>query len=230
VQGSWSSPVTNKLLLEAGATVTPQDFHGYRRAGVPLTQFAVSDALAPAGYPTTWGSSTTYGANRSTQSNYRAGASYVTGSHVVKAGFTLMHSWRYATQEPNNSVSLTLRSGVPFADGARHADPVPRDDELQRRPLRAGSVAPELADYELRRRPTCSSHRDEQQIGAGPFTPARLREIENVPNGKTSIHASARRMIWPATARSPSRSIGRYVVAESCTPARSTPCSPPSTR
>src|SRR6187402_568736 len=29
VQGSWSSPVTNKLLLEAGATVTAQDFHGY---------------------------------------------------------------------------------------------------------------------------------------------------------------------------------------------------------
>ena len=34
VQGSWSSPVTNKLLLEAGGTITPQDFHGYRRAGV----------------------------------------------------------------------------------------------------------------------------------------------------------------------------------------------------
>ena len=33
LQGSWSSPVTNKLLLEAGGTITPQDFHGYRRAG-----------------------------------------------------------------------------------------------------------------------------------------------------------------------------------------------------
>ena len=37
VQGSWSSPVTNKLLLEAGGTITPQDFHGYRRAGVSTT-------------------------------------------------------------------------------------------------------------------------------------------------------------------------------------------------
>ena len=49
VQGSWSSPVTNKLLLEAGGTITPQDFHGYRRPGVSATQFAVNDPLAPAG-------------------------------------------------------------------------------------------------------------------------------------------------------------------------------------
>ena len=112
VQGSWSSPVTNKLLLEAGATVTPQDFHGYRRAGVPLTQFAVSGPRA--GYPTTWGSSTTYGANRGTQSNYRAGASCVTGSHAVKAGFTLMHSWRYATQGEQLGVADAAQR-VPFS-------------------------------------------------------------------------------------------------------------------
>ena len=59
VQGSWSSPVTNKLLLEAGGTITPQDFHGYRRAG--RLRDAVRDQR-PAGSPpacrTTWGSST----------------------------------------------------------------------------------------------------------------------------------------------------------------------------
>ena len=114
VQGSWSSPVTNKLLLEAGGTITPQDFHGYRRAGVSTSQFAMSDPLQPAGMPTTWGSSTAYGYNRSDQSNYRASASYVTGTHNIKAGFTLMHSWRYTTQEVNNSVSLQLRSLQPF--------------------------------------------------------------------------------------------------------------------
>jgi hypothetical protein len=114
VQGSWSSPVTNKLLLEAGGTITPQDFHGYRRAGVSNTQFSMTDPLQPAGMPTTWGSSTTYGYNRSDQSNYRASASYVTGTHNIKAGFTLMHSWRYTTQEVNNSVSLQLRSLQPF--------------------------------------------------------------------------------------------------------------------
>src|SRR5262249_18554207 len=114
VQGSWSSPVSNKLLLEAGATLTAQDFHGYRQDGVPPTQFSTNDPLAAAGTPQTWGSSVGYGANRSDQSNYRASASYVTGSHNVKVGMTLMHQWRFNTQEPNNSVSLGLRNGQPF--------------------------------------------------------------------------------------------------------------------
>jgi hypothetical protein len=59
---------------------------------VSLTQFSVTDPLAPAGIPTTWGSSTAYGANRSDQLNFRGSVSYVTGSHNIKTGFTLMHS------------------------------------------------------------------------------------------------------------------------------------------
>ncbi len=106
VQGSWSSPVSNKLLLEAGGTLTAQDFHGFRQPGVPETQFQFNDQLARGGQPSTWGSSTAYGANRSNQSNYRASASYVTGSHSTKVGMTLMHQWRYTTQEVNNSVTL----------------------------------------------------------------------------------------------------------------------------
>src|SRR5690242_2943666 len=91
LQGSWSSPLTNKILLEAGGTITPQDFHGYRRAGVSNTQFAMTDTLAPAGMPTAWGAAAgTYGYNRSNQSNYRASASYVTGTHNIKVGMTLM--------------------------------------------------------------------------------------------------------------------------------------------
>ena len=115
IQASWSSPVTNKLLMEGGGTITPQDFHGYRRDGVSLTQFSVTDPLAPSGYPTTWGSSTAYGANRSDQLNFRGSVSYVTGSHNIKTGFTLMHSWRFTTQEVNNSVALALRAKQPFS-------------------------------------------------------------------------------------------------------------------
>ena len=115
VQGSWSSPVSNKLLLEAGGTLTAQDFHGFRQPGVPETQFQFNDQLAAAGQPSQWGSSTAYGANRSNQSNYSASASYVTGSHSTKVGMTLMHQWRYTTQEVNNSVTLTVRGKTPFS-------------------------------------------------------------------------------------------------------------------
>jgi hypothetical protein len=235
IQGSWSSPVTNKLLLEAGATLTAQDFHGYPQTGVPLTQFQVSDSLAPAGSPTTWGSAS-YGAARSDQSNYRASASYVTGTHAVKVGFTLMHQWRLSTQEPNNSVSLTLRNtaacqtagvecGAPFSL-TQFATPIEFREHVN---YNMGIFAQDqwtfkrlTANYGVRL-DFLNASVDAQNLVAGPFTPARNFEgVPNVPNwkdvnprfgiaydltgnGKTALKAS----------------IGRYVIADSYTIARS---------
>jgi len=226
VQASWSSPITNKLLLEAGATITPQDFHGYRRPGVSETQFAINDPTAPAGMPINWGSSATgYGYNRSDQMNYRASAAYVTGSHNVKVGFTLMHAWRYNTQEPNNSVTLQIRGGVPFSL-TQYATPIQYHETLR---YNAGIFAQD--QWRLNNRLTLNygvrldmlnARVDAQNIPAGRFTPARSFDaVENVPNwrdvdprfgvawdlfgdGKTAMKAS----------------IGRYVVGESYTIAR----------
>jgi hypothetical protein len=223
VQGSWSSPVTNKLLLEAGATITPQDFHGYRRPGISETQFAVSDPLSPPGYPTTWGSGT-YGYNRSDQSNYRASASYVTGSHSAKVGFTLMHAWRYNTQERNNSVTLSLRNRQPFSL-TQYASPIQYHETLR---YNMGIYAQDqwrinrlTLNYGVRV-DFLNARVDAQDIPAGPFTPARnFDAVEDVPNwkdvdprfgivydlfgdGKTAIKAS----------------IGRYVVGDAYTIAR----------
>ena len=227
-QANWSSPVTNKLLLEAGGTVTPQDFHGYRRPGISQTQFAIGDALAPAGMPTSWGSANNvnavYGYNRSTQSNYRASASYVTGTHNVKVGFSLMHAWRYVTQEPNNSVTLTLQRGVPFSL-TEWATPIQFHETLK---YNMGLYAQD--QWRIRRLTVnygvridfLNARVDAQDIAAGPFTPARhFDAIENVPNwkdvdpriggaydlfgdGKTAIKAH----------------IGRYVVGDAYTIAR----------
>jgi hypothetical protein len=234
LQGSWSSPVTNKLLLEAGGTITPQDFHGYRRPGVSDTQFAMNDPTAPAGMPQNWGSSGTgYGYNRSDQTNYRASASYVTGSHSIKAGFTLMHAWRYNTQEPNNSVTLSVRGTQPFSL-TQYATPVQWHETLR---YNAGVFAQDqwrinrfTVNYGVRL-DFLNASADAQSIPAGPFIPARnYGAVENVPNwkdvdprvgvswdvfgdGKTAIKAS----------------VGRYVIGESYTIARaSNPVQPTS--
>jgi hypothetical protein len=225
VQGSWSNPVSNKLLLEAGATVTPQDFHGYRRQGVPATQFSITDPLAAPGMPTTWGSSATgYGYNRSTQSNYRASVSYVTGSHNFKTGFTLMHSWRYATQEPNNSVSLTLRAGVPFSL-TQYATPIQYRETLR---YNAGIFAQDqwrlnrlTMNYGVRL-DMLNARVDDQSLPAGPFTPARtFGAVENVPSWKdVDPRFGASYDLFGDGKTAIKGSIGRYVVGESYTLAR----------
>jgi hypothetical protein len=224
IQGSWSTPVSSKLLLEAGGTLTAQDFHGFRQPGVPETQFAITERLPAAGMPSTWGSSTAYGANRSNQINYRASAAYVTGSHSMKVGFTLMHQWRYTTQEVNNSVSLTLNNGLPFSL-TEFATPIQFHETVN---YNAGLFAQDqwtikrlTMNYGVRI-DFLKASVDPQDIGAGPFTPARHYDgLDNVPNwkdfdprfgvaydlfgnGKTAIKGS----------------IGRYVVADGYTIAR----------
>ena len=225
VQASWSSPVTNKLLLEAGGTVTPQDFHGYRQPGVPPTQFSMSDALAPAGMPTLWGSAVVgYGYNRSTQSNYRAAASYVTGTHNMKVGFSLLHAWRYSTQEPNNSVTLTLQRGVPFSL-TQWATPIQYHETLK---YNMGLFAQD--QWRIRRLTLNYGVRldflntgvDAQEITAGPFTPARrFDRIGNVPNWKdVDPRIGGAYDLFGDGRTAVKAHVGRYVVGDSYTIAR----------
>jgi len=224
IQASWSSPVSNKLLLEAGGTLTAQDFHGFRQPGVPETQFATTERNPAAGMPANWGSSVGYGANRSNQFNYRASAAYVTGSHSAKVGFTLMHQWRYNTQEPNNSVSITLQNSLPFSL-TEFATPIQFHETVNYNMGLFGqdqwTIKRMTLNYGVRL-DFMKSTVDPQDIAAGPFTPARhFDAIENVPNwkdidprfgvaydlfgnGKTAIKGS----------------IGRYVIADAYTIAR----------
>jgi hypothetical protein len=219
VQGSWSSPVTNKLLLEAGGTITPQDFHGYRRPGVSQTQFAMNDPLQPPGMPQTWGSSTTYGYNRSDQSNYRASASYVTGTHNVKAGFTLMHAWRYTTQEVNNSVSLSLRNLQPF-QLTQYASPIQFHETLKYNMGIYGqdqwTVKRLTLNYGVRL-DFLNAQVDAQDIAAGPFTPAHhFDAIKNVPNWKdVDPRVGVSYDLFGNGKTAIKGSIGRYVVGAS---------------
>ncbi|HEY1301995.1 MAG TPA: carboxypeptidase regulatory-like domain-containing protein [Vicinamibacterales bacterium] len=225
LQASWSSPLTNKILLEAGGTITPQDFHGYRRAGVSQTQFATQEQVPQPGSPTRWGSAEVgYGYNRSNQSNYRASASYVTGTHNIKVGMTLMHQWRYTTQEVNNSVALVLRNAQPFSL-TEYATPIQFHETVNYNMGLYGqdqwTIRRLTMNYGVRL-DFLNAQVDAQDIAAGPFTPAHhFDAIHNVPNwkdvdprvgisydlfgnGKTALKAS----------------IGRYVVADAYSIAR----------
>ena len=225
VQGSWSSPINSKLLLEAGGTITAQDFHGFRQPGVSTTQMMITERAPLPGQPSTWGSAgTAYGANRSNQINYRASAAYVTGSHSAKIGVNLMHQWRYTTNEPNNSFSITLQNGKPFSI-TEYPTPIQFHETVN---YNMGIYAQDqwtikrlTANYGVRLDMLKASV-DPQDIAAGPFTTAHSYPgISNVPNwkdidprfgvaydlfgnGKTALKAS----------------VGRYVIADGYTIAR----------
>src|SRR5262249_41664342 len=92
-QLAWSSPVTSRLLLEAGAALTKRNFVfgqpgtlGHTEGIVnPFTAYSYTELRT--GF--TWGQSRNLlGFNDSYQYNVRVAASYVTGSHAAKAGFT----------------------------------------------------------------------------------------------------------------------------------------------
>jgi hypothetical protein len=108
---NWSSPVTNRFLLEAGGGFVNKDYVTYTQPGInPL-----NPAYTELGTGISWGNLTqTYGHNASHQYNARFAASYVTGSHALKVGVTFMHTWANTTSNfTNNGVSLQLLNGVP---------------------------------------------------------------------------------------------------------------------
>jgi len=110
-QLKWSAPLTNHVLLEAGATFVNGDFQVYTQPGVAIEAPSITELST--GF--VWGNfSNTFGHNASHQFNERVAISYVTGSHSLKAGLQLDHASTYATQNvTGNSMTLQLLNGLP---------------------------------------------------------------------------------------------------------------------
>jgi hypothetical protein len=109
-QIGWNSPMTSRVLLEAGAALANKNFFTFLQPTAgnnPSYQESTTGAF--------WGNSrSTYGKNANWQMNTRASMSYVTGSHNAKFGFTFQHQESLTTQEiSNNGVLLTLLRGQP---------------------------------------------------------------------------------------------------------------------
>jgi hypothetical protein len=113
VQVTWASPVTSKLLLEAGGAATISQWNVPYPAGVTNDVIAVTDTGLGIGY----GSPGTFlghpdGRDRYTQ---RASLSYVTGSHNFKTGFQTEELNTNAYNRVNGDVNYTFRNGAPIS-------------------------------------------------------------------------------------------------------------------
>ena len=184
--------MTNRLLLEAGGTITDQNSSGRRDPGVPSDLSAITELSTNF----TWRAPTAgFGGTRNNQSNYRAALSYTTGTHSPKVGLTLMTQWRVVGNEHNTGVNYTFSNGLPnrltqFAEPTTFRERVnynlglyAQDQWTIRRLTINAGVRADFLNAQV----------DAQSLPAGPLIPAReFDEVKNVPNWRDSVAPSWR--------------------------------------
>src|SRR5687768_3788019 len=89
MQGTYSSPITSRLLLEAGVGASISQWNAFWQPGVQARTVAITDA----GLGLSYGATGTYRGHPDYTNRYmqRAAVTYVTGSHTFKTGFQREH-------------------------------------------------------------------------------------------------------------------------------------------
>jgi hypothetical protein len=108
---TWSSPVTNRLLLEAGFGGTFLQWGGSEKPGYDRRMIAVTEQAGIIPGLTYRGM--TWNRNILSPLHARASVSYVTGTHNMKVGFA--RSWNRLDDQSNNPNPIAYRfnNGVP---------------------------------------------------------------------------------------------------------------------
>ena len=227
-QASWSSPLSSRVTIEAGATVTFQDAAGRRDPGV-----STLPAITESGTRFSWRAPTGgFGGTRNSQSNYRAALSYVTASHTIKAGFTLQRQWRVTGIEHNDALNYTFRAQTPgvlesavpvsltqFAEPATYSERVNYNlglyAEDQWRLPRVTLTVGVRGDF-------FNAQVDAQHLPAGPFVPERHFEaIKDVPDWRDlSPRLGAAYQPFASGKTTIRATLGRYVLGEAYSIAR----------
>ena len=186
-QASWSSPVTSRLLLEAGASFGNKDYVWTPQPGADPNAYAYTELNTGL----SWGNATqTLGHHGSHNTNARFAASYVTGSHAAKVGLNFLHSSSHWEQwMTGNETTLQLLNGSPsrvtvfamplFYDEVTKANiGLYGQDQwtVKRLTLNMGLRFDYLNNYV-----------PAQHNGPGPWVPNRnvdFPQVDNVPNWK----------------------------------------------
>ena len=119
IQGTWTSPRTNKLLLEAGASMVMFHWPGQLAPGTSEDYVTITEQSTNFRYNNVGG---LYHPKRRVGDRYtqRAAASYVTGSHTFKTGFQIDEGYSDIIKEGTGlpgakGVSYNFNRGVPVS-------------------------------------------------------------------------------------------------------------------
>jgi len=109
-QGDWTAPITSKLLLEAGASLSITHWPTFLNPGVRPTDISILDLSNNYRY----NASATYANKRATDRGaQRFSVSYVTGTHAYKLGMQIEEAVSDVGTYVQGDVNYTFRSGVP---------------------------------------------------------------------------------------------------------------------
>jgi hypothetical protein len=115
-QATWTSPLTSRLLFEAGASSFSSKWGGYTPPGSLTGLVAVTEQSTAAGVPVPnftyrgWASSAS---NNQQHNIWRASLAYVTGAHNFKVGYQAAYEVYRQYQNLDNPLAYTFNNGVP---------------------------------------------------------------------------------------------------------------------
>ena len=220
-QIDWASPVSNRLLLEAGV-------NRYRAASNLGHIAGLSPAMIPAVEQATGLAFRAIDATRLAPTyslHARFSASYITGAHAVKIGVNHTNGWNKFTSESLNPISYRLQNGLPNQLSER-AFPIATETDMEHNlgvyAQDKWSVHHLTAAYGLRYS-YVSDGWPEQSLGPTPLTPTRnlafpaqhgfltwhdltpnLGAVYDVfGNGKTAVKVSLNKYLENASAGGP---------------------------
>jgi len=113
MQLTYNSPITSKLLLEAGTGASLSQWNAFWMTGTQANTVSIVDnALGK-----TYGATATYRGHPDWTNRYtqRAALTYVTGTHTMKAGFIFEHMLTDNYFIANGNVQYTFRNGTPVS-------------------------------------------------------------------------------------------------------------------
>jgi len=170
-QVDWSSPFSNRILLEAG-------INRYKAASNLLPLSGLSPDMVPATEQSTslrFRSLETHRLQPAVSTHKRFSVSYITGAHAAKVGINHTSGWNGFTYQNLSPVSYRLNNGIPNQISQR-AFPIYTDTNMDHN---MGIFAQDkwtidrlTASFGVRYSYIHAST-PEQRLGPSPFTPAR---------------------------------------------------------
>src|SRR5688572_20010775 len=116
-QATWTSPMTNKVLFEAGFSSFSSKWGGYVPPGSQTGLVAVTEQSTAAGVPVpnfTYRGWASAASNNQQHNIWRASMSYVTGAHSFKVGLQAAYEVYRQIQNVDNQLAYTFNNRNPI--------------------------------------------------------------------------------------------------------------------